>query len=1346
MAFLLNAQDAALPGPEKNKEAIAAGENASIAAIMACDISNITIANISGCTNGGTNNIPEDDFFTADVTVTFSGKPDDGKLILTGRGTAEVHVLSIGTTTHTFNAVQMRAAAEPSQPIYLMAYFSEDPTCDRIKSNAGTAPVYCSTEAPQLCPIDGGHNQTYPACWPPEGLNLPSCENSLSYAPDPEHPELTPLKYIRVVVHVFQKEDKDNPGHVDPNDPGNFTEEDKDLIQSFFDGPGGINDFWANLCPATDDYSPDILDARIRMLNTGTVGYDLFFHPDNYGWGTSYYETADCDPEISPLNCCYGDLTQPEITERYITGPGWSPTLLESEKFALSSDDIRNAYHIFLAGGRWKDCNQDNHPDTDGPESPDKYNYGHGGFTYPSTTNCINNTIPPTTPLAITYGIYKLYSPSNPSQIMRYIRIFAGELYHVMGVDHIGPLRAHKRHVNGDDGCEDTPWGANTGAGSSSNVLSCDFSGAELSKCALTQCQLGKIHYFFERLNPAVQRFPSGAGPHEPVGAGTYNMVGNCDINVPDIIIGNGESQVWDFDRQLRSNVIVEPGGILTIKCRVGMPNEGKMTVKKGGRLTVDGGEVYNNCAEGWKGFEVDGDPNLPWSNQNQGNLKLLDGALIQGAVLSEIRGGGRIYSNQESTFLNCGGIILHPYTQSKNWFFNTNFIYDGSSATIPIGQFSHVTLSANRGTLFSNCDFTASNVPQSMLEQTIGISATGSSFSVIDASTFNGFNNGIFAQHWFSSPLSNFSVGGNCTFSNNKVGINAFGTNNISIIGNVFDVGGGAYKTDAKSRGIVLTNCTGYTIEKNSLQGTDNIPDERIGILIENSGSAANRIKDNILNYLSRGNQAQLANTGIDAGLQYLCNQNSNNPRDFLAVGSIFPHQGNGKAARNTFTKMFPPDGDFRNEVNIINYYHSTVGAENPDYVFGIDKILVQKNNSCFGDPGNEGGSLDQLTPTEWQETEIRFYDARTIWQNETASLEALLDGGNTSALLSQVNAATQFSGPQVVQQLQANSPYLTTPVLLAAIAKIQVLSSNSVRDVLIANPDELGITEIRAAISANFALTTASDILSHTGDSTARTGIVINIGDARSEMFLAADKLIRHIAQDTITYDLALLRTWLGNKQNLEADYSIVSSYISEGDFAAAYQKLSDIEQAYTLDAQQVQSHSNYVALVGIWKYVVDNGIPVNGIPAPTVADLQVIADNEPNMAGAMSRGLLNVFYGYQYEVVALDPSDGPLQLLAPPNTANGNTYLADRQYVAAYPNPARKSVSFNWQLPKGTEEGTILLSDMQGREVERIAVSGQYGSIDWQTDKADAGIYFYKIKFKDGESDMTKLVILK
>ncbi len=824
-------------------------------------------------------------------------------------------------------------------------------------------------------------------------------------------------------------------------------------------------------------------------------------------------------------------------------------------------------------------------------------------------------------------------------------------------------------------------------------------------------------------------------------------MVGNCDINLPDIIINSGEHEVWDIDIQLRSNVVVKSGGSLTITCRVGMPNSGKMTVEKGGKLTVDGGEVYNNCAPGWKGFVVEGDPTADWSVQAQGYLRLTNAALVQGAYMSEIMGGGRILSTDESTFYNCGNLTLYPYFKtSKSWFFDTNFTYDGETATTPIANLTHVSLAGNRGTMFSNCDFSAMKIPHGMLEQTYGISATGSVFTVSNGSTFSGFFNGIFAHAWMFSPLSNFSVGGNCVFSDNKIGINAFGTNNISVTRNVFNVGGGAYGTDIGARGIVMTNCTGYNVERNTLSGTGNVPTERIGILVDNSGSAFNRIKDNILSSLSRGNQAQLVNSGALSGLQYLCNQNSNNTRDFLAIGPIFPKQGNGNAARNTFTQLYPPDGDFRNEAGTIKYYHSTTANQVPLYVFGVDKVIAQKNNACSGDPDNDETKLTcTLTPTEWQETETKFYDSKSAWQSDATSLTALLDGGNTSALLSQVNGASLSNATQVVQQLQANSPYLTEEVLKAAIGKVQVLSSNAVRDILIANPDELGKSAVRVAVHASFPATTAATILSHSNDATARTEKEIKVAEYRIGMQLAADKLICHIEQDTLGLNLPLLRTWLGNKQSIEADYSIVSSYISEGNFTAAYQKLSDITQDYALDAQQTQSHGNFVTLVGTWKNIQDNQIPVNAIPASTIASIKAIADTEPGMAGAMSRGVLNAFYGYHYEVIALDPS-GQLQPLVMPDMGSGTANLANGHYITAYPNPASKSVAFNWQLPSNVDKGIVQIMDMQGREVERMAVDGQFGSINWETDKVDAGFYFFKIKFVNGESDMAKLVIIK
>ncbi len=89
-------------------------------------------------------------------------------------------------------------------------------------------------------------------------------------------------------------------------------------------------------------------------------------------------------------------------------------------------------------------------------------------------------------------------------------------------------------------------------------------------------------------------------------------MIGNCDINMPDITISNAENIIWDYSRQVRSNVLVKSGGKLTIRCDVGFPENANITVEKEGQLIVDGARLYNNCdGEHWQGITVEGDDDL---------------------------------------------------------------------------------------------------------------------------------------------------------------------------------------------------------------------------------------------------------------------------------------------------------------------------------------------------------------------------------------------------------------------------------------------------------------------------------------------------------------------------------------------------------------------------------------------------------------------------------------------------------------------------------------------------------------------------------------------------------------
>ncbi|PHR70696.1 MAG: hypothetical protein COA67_07770, partial [Lutibacter sp.] len=114
---------------------------------LACSIDSLTTSNLSVCNDNGTTGTGVDDFFTADVTVTFSNPPITGTLDLTGDGTASVAVGSLDTaTSHTFTGVSFSADATA---IDLTADFSGG-SCLFNEPNAGTAPASCSVALTNL--------------------------------------------------------------------------------------------------------------------------------------------------------------------------------------------------------------------------------------------------------------------------------------------------------------------------------------------------------------------------------------------------------------------------------------------------------------------------------------------------------------------------------------------------------------------------------------------------------------------------------------------------------------------------------------------------------------------------------------------------------------------------------------------------------------------------------------------------------------------------------------------------------------------------------------------------------------------------------------------------------------------------------------------------------------------------------------------------------------------------------------------------------------------------------------------------------------------------------------------
>ena len=607
-----------------------------------CTITNMEVYYKSQCDNNGTEPYWGDDFYLANFRIYHDGeKLGDTIEVMHPALLARVFavVMPIDTAhgyTHVF-AAKMQTAINTVRPV--PGWVKLGTFTVNIKDATG---ILCTKDFNfngkndnhvRPCSIstaDGGAwNRPYPACWPDETATDP-CNDPLNHAPDPDHPQLTPERWVKVILHIFQREHPDSLNQYvpHPTDPANYSQEHIGLFKRWFNEPGGVNSFMANLCEPSDSVSPHIADSRIRfLLEFGEEGNDIFFHPDNKRWGIGYYPCGKYECGHRRTYKRSPGVAKAAYVTGGSTGKKFAPFLPQWYIDTITVPGRQQAMHVFFTRGTWKDLNKDGKPDENLFDTcaVDCFNFWPGGYTVPSEVNC-NGDRPQFSPTQYIYGNYEAYlflTDSNyagkynptvgvPDSVVQLGSQITGEFFHVFSVDHPSPFQNHYKHSVGDDGCIDTDGSAN-----SNNLLGTNFE----NRCALTQCQIGRMHRYFAELQPAIERFPDGKG-------GWSRTPELCTITASNMVIPKGAAISWGSARQLRSNLIIESGASLTVTCDLGMPENARITVRPGGRLVVQGARVYNNCPGTlWHGIIVE-----EGENGNSGKVELIS-ANIENAL-----------------------------------------------------------------------------------------------------------------------------------------------------------------------------------------------------------------------------------------------------------------------------------------------------------------------------------------------------------------------------------------------------------------------------------------------------------------------------------------------------------------------------------------------------------------------------------------------------------------------------------------------------------------------------------------------------------------------------------------
>ena len=395
-------------------------------------------------------------------------------------------------------------------------------------------------------------------------------------------------------------------------------------------------------------------------------------------------------------------------------------------------------------------------------------------------------------------------------------------------------------------------------------------------------------------------------------------------IIAPWLITAN---EIWDFDIQMYEDIVVKSGSTLTIKCKVGMANNGRIVVERGAKLIIDGGEVYA-WGSNWSGIQVWGNSAQPQTivsglAPNQGIVDVINQGTIRDAAIGISTGkffdngdidwggyfGGIIRCNNAKFINNWKGVGYLTYHNKNSigntinnigYFYNTLF-ETNSVLKDPNNQYpdAFVSLWAVEGVKFYGNTYRNTNPTVPSIDKrgnginsydasyiidryksgcTLYNYATGcTAWSTNNASTFTNLHYGVYVQN--ASPFSNVKVNDNDFVGCNR-GVYIGGTLHSSLTNNRINVGLGAGTTNTTflPYGIYSDNSSAYDISNNTIF-TTYAPSyglsDATGIVVNASNGTDNTIYRNNMNRMSAGTTVYGDNQGatVGAGLKLKCN-----------------------------------------------------------------------------------------------------------------------------------------------------------------------------------------------------------------------------------------------------------------------------------------------------------------------------------------------------------------------------------------------------------------------------------------------------------------------------------------
>lgn len=816
-------------------------------------------------------------------------------------------------------------------------------------------------------------------------------------------------------------------------------------------------------------------------------------------------------------------------------------------------------------------------------------------------------------------------------------------------------------------------------------------------------------------------------------------------------------------------NIVIKPGVTLTITGTLYMPKSGVIQVEQGAKLKVKGGTITNRCGSLWGGIEVWGTSDeSQFGSGNQGEVVLSQNALLEHAqeAIQAWRPGHwdktggivKVYDSQilnckrAASFMNYTNYYLGNRYNNKGTFQNVSFYWTDDFRVDEALEM--VSLYKVDGITFNACRFEDQRSILPASKRSHGIHSLNSSFQVSSScASLSGCPDDITDPSWNISTFRNLDVGilfGNsssagttvinrCEFSNNLTGVDLSYAWGIELTRNRFLCTPETEADVYNWKGAILNYCSDYRVEENKFLNTNpTFGFSTVGVIVENSGPMDNELYKNQFDNQSVGVFAlglnrylgSLAQNGR-SGLEFYCNDHTNNRYDFYVTGSESYHgvkRSNGiyDGSGNTFSHLGPFSMDYSNTTgNLINYYSDhVITSRTPLDNVGLELGNTNPtSNTCptrFNDyPGGFGVLLSPFTKSALQNS---FSQTSQSLPQKIAQLDNLMDGGNTQALLNQIANAGQNTSTQVKNQLLSTSPFLSDLVINAVLnASSQVFANQWKRDLILANIEVAYLPGFISNLNLPTQMVASIQSAVDAGQTTSQTTLRNEIDNLHREEAFAVKMLLGDLQKDTLTEDTNAIRSLMSARMDPLKQLHLIDDYQHTGNYSTASTLTNALAATVSSYPAYLQaSVSDFVTLNQSLNGVLTTKGAIANLDAQTLDQYRLIANSGEGIAKAQAQSILCFFYGEcattTYQIPSLTSNR-----LAQDQTVEEEDLLA----FSLFPNPANKTVQLEWS---GAEKVLVQVVDLAGKSVHLSEHVGNRWI--WDTTTLPGGVYFVTV----------------